>query len=206
MVHIRQFWDRSKPSVTVGQCTARSLKKFAWSHMFLCTTNKSCLFKALRSFPRKLFSGDTPFTALIWGKVKLLFSKVRFCLKDVLPALFLSEASGLLRSAGTCTLGRLSAVTQESWGSAMTRKTLHGVYVQRERKCKYINGFCITDNQMNLFCQYSTRQIMSIIAEGTFHLWQRRQQRWPRRIHLWKKWQEKAPKRESQPIPKREGH
>lgn len=47
----------------------------------------------------------------------------------MLPVLFPSEASGLLRFAGTCALGRVSAVAQESKGSAMTRKTLHGVCV-----------------------------------------------------------------------------
>lgn len=47
----------------------------------------------------------------------------------MLPVLFPSEASGLLRFAGTCALGRVSAVAQEGKGSAMTRKTLHGVCV-----------------------------------------------------------------------------
>lgn len=88
----------------------------------------------------------------------------------LLPGLFPSEASGLLMSAGICALGRLRAVTQESRGSAMAGKTLHGVRVHREGECKYIKGFCIRDNQMILFCQYSTRQIMSITVKGTFHI------------------------------------
>lgn len=54
--------------------------------------------------------------------------------KDVLPVLFTSEASGLLRFAGTCALGRVSAVAQESQGSAMTRKTLQGVHVCTEKE------------------------------------------------------------------------
>jgi len=48
------------------------------------------------------------------------------------------------------------------------KNSLWGVRVYRERECKYIKGFCITDNQMKLFCQCSIRQIISFKVKTTF--------------------------------------
>lgn len=98
-------------------------------------------------------------------KLNFCFQRPGFVTKICFPVLFLFKASGLqvpVHEAGS--------VQQPERAREMQYKinSPRGGCVHREKECKYIKAFCITDNQIKLFCQYSARQIISIKVIATF--------------------------------------